>query len=242
MDNTLEKFLLNLPDGQNILKAVEADQILATDPLTNNASRSEIIDLLYGNRVWATINNQTPIFGIIPTFSAGGNMQAGMGWRILTDRGNSTGGVAETDPLPQGTKATYKRVLINPNFVVTRVAGSLKHQLVEELNTGVEDGFALERESKLSEHAVYLNRRLLAPSAFPVSGYYVQGTTTTAANPLFQTALSNRTAPTAAAGKITESRTLLRAPAKLFPYIYPGDELTISTFSTTGGSSRSCQE
>ena len=235
MDNNLQKFLLNLPDGQNILKAVEADQILATDPLTNNASQSEIIDLLYGNRVWATINNQTPIFGILPSFSAGGNMQAGMGWRLLTDRGNSTGGVAETDPLPQGTKATYKRVLINPNFVVTRVAGSLKHQLVEELNTGVEDGFALERESKLSEHAVYLNRRLLAPSTFPVSGYYVQGATTTAANPLFQTALSGRTAPTAAAAKITESRQLLRAPAKLYPYIYPGDQITLSTFGTTGG-------
>ena len=177
MGITLREFLNRNKIGGDIRKSLNDDQILTVDPRKDNAVDSGLFDLTFGNRVWSTLNNQTAVLNLLPSHSAGNNMDSVLGWRLHTDRGASTGPVGETDNLPQGSKGTYIRVGINPNFVSTRVSGSLKHQIFEEVSVGVDDGLAVETENKINEHAVNINFRLVAPAFFPVSGYYRDGGT-----------------------------------------------------------------
>ena len=166
--------------GQNaaslVLKALDPQQLLTVDPLANNAPDSQTYDIGFGQEVWSALNNVCGTFNALPQLLLNGQSGATYTWRLLVGRGNSTANVSETGSLPTGTQSEYFRIGFNVDFIATRIGTTLKHSLISKLSvSGIDDAYQMELRNKQLEHVVEINRRLVAPGFFFVSGVTADG-------------------------------------------------------------------
>jgi len=134
---------------------------------------SNIFTETYGRKVWEALNNRTVFWNAIKKVGWGPTT----GWRLRTDRGSDRSRpVTEVGSLPTIDVSNYVNVSSLPRIAATDFGVSIKAMFTGQLEGGIGDALAVEREAASRDHLKELNQELLLKSACLASA---AGSTTT---------------------------------------------------------------
>lgn len=134
---------------------------------------TNILTETYGRKVWDALNNRTVFWNAIQKVGWGPTS----GWRLRTDRGSDRSRpVTETGTLPTIDVSNYVNVSSLPRIVASDFGVSIKAMFTGQLEGGIGDALAVEREACSRDHLKEMNQELLLASAALCSA--AGGTTT----------------------------------------------------------------
>ena len=144
-----------------------AGSLLKKDITTagNTMIASDFFTNTFGAKVWDSLNSQTRTFNILRKVAWGNTT----GWRIRSQRNNSTRGIGETEALPTIDKPKLESLFIHPSFVVSTIGVSALSQFLATVEGGLGDALAVAQEAAEVDHLKQLNQMVVSPSEIRVA-------------------------------------------------------------------------